>query len=380
MIVYEVLWLTAVSIVLALVVHEGGHVLGALAVGIVPGVLVLGVGPVVLRLRRGAFVSVLRAVPTAGYVLSEPSGRIWAHACMVAGGPAANLLALAACLWASAVWPDAVTPGGLAIVQGVVAARTLFPSRYKVAGLSIPSDGLQVYGLLRARTVPSLAASFAPHAAAMLPSGAPRPAPTRHTARLLFALHRVDQLKDAWARREAFTSLRALLAEPDLTPVERAVVLCHLCAYRFTYDEGLGTDADADAWSLEALELTGEPAARDTRGAVLLLLGGHEEAERLIRSALDGYGARREAEGVGAMLCRALLARAVGAAGRADEALALWRQVEAAPVIAANPPLRKIVTRIKARALPPRPAPTPAEADTDPTTSSPPSTRSLPPG
>ena len=98
MIVYETLWLSAVSIVLALVVHEGGHILGALATGIVPRVLVLGIGPVVLRLRRGAIVVVFRAVPLTGYVLSEPSGRVWAYLAMVAGGPLANLLALAASL------------------------------------------------------------------------------------------------------------------------------------------------------------------------------------------------------------------------------------------------------------------------------------------
>lgn len=379
MIVYEIVWLSAVSLVLALVVHEGGHIVGALAVGIVPRVLVLGVGPVVLRLRRGAFVIVLRAVPLTGYVLSEPSGRVRAYAALVAGGPLANLLALAACRWASAVWPDAVTPGALAIAQGVFAARTLFPSRGKVAGLFIPSDGLQLYYMFRARTVPSLAASFAPHAAPMLPSGAPPPAPTRHTARLLFALHRADQLADGWARAEAFASLRALLSEPDLTIVERGVVLCNLCAYQFLFDEGLGTAPDADAWSLEALELTGEPMARDTRGAVLLLSGRRDEAERLIRSALDGYGARGEAESLGAVLCLALLARAVGAAGRADEAGVLRRQVEAAPVIAASPQLRNTVTRIMARALPPRPVPDSAAAGADPAPSSRAPAPSLPP-
>ena len=351
MIVYEIFWLSAVSLVLALLVHEGGHVLGAVLVGIAPRVLSLGIGPVVLRLRRGAFVVVIRAVPRTGYVLTEPSGQVWAYFALVAAGPLANLLALAAALWAVGVWPGAHIPGCLAIGQGAFAGATLFPSRGKIAGVGASSDGLQLCRLLRARKVPSLAESFAALAVPFLPVGAAPPASTPHTARLLFALHRADQLGDPWARSEAFSSLRSLLAEPSLTRVERAVVLCYLCGYHCLYDEGLGTAAEADAWSREALDLTGEPAAVDTRGAVLLMSGSIEQAEPLLRLALDGYGVRDEAEGLGAVLCRALLARALASAGRADAALALWRQVEAAPVIAASPPLRGFVTRIKSRAI-----------------------------
>lgn len=357
MIVYETLWLTFLGLVAAVLVHEGGHIAGALAVGIAPRVLTLGVGPVVMRLRRGAFVVVLRAMPLTGYVLVEPSGRFWAYFALVAGGPLANLLAFATSLWAAAAWPDAVAPAALAIFQGLFAVATLFPSRGRISGLSVASDGLQMFRLLRARKIRSLGAAFAPLAAPLSPAGAAPPAPTRHTAKLLFALCRADQLADPWARSEAVSSLRSLLPETDLTSVERAVVLCQLCSYVFLYDEGLGSAAEADAWSRDALALSGEPTAFDTRGSALLLSGHVVEAERLLRSALGRHGARGEAEGLGAVLCRALLARALDAAGRTDEASALQREVEAAPAIANNPALRAIVTRIKSRAVAARPTP-----------------------
>lgn len=352
MVIYETLWLVAISFVAALLVHEGGHLLSAVATGQTPRVLSLGVGPVVARLRRPTFAVVLRAVPITGYVLVEPTDRRWAYAVMVAGGPCANLLALAGCLRAHALWPDAEVAVALAIYQGLFAAGTLFPRRGKIAGIRMASDGALLYRFLRAGRTTPVATAYASLMALVEPPGAPAPPVTRRAARLVFELGRADQFVDAWARREAFASLGALLSERDLTRQERAIILSVLCAWHFIYGVGRASAEELDAWSREALALTPEPLGRDTRGTILLAAGRRREAEVLLRDALDGYCGRHGVESAQAMLCRAVLARAVGLAGRAEEAQALWRRAETAPAILANPHLREMLTRIKCRALP----------------------------
>lgn len=352
MVIYETVLFVALSVVAATVMHEGGHILGAFASGQTPRVLVLGLGPVVARLRGPNFALVLRAVPVTGYVLVEPTDELWAYAVMVAAGPGANLVALAGCLWAHALWPRADLAVALAIYQGLFAAATLFPGRGRIAGLHLASDGAQLYRLLRSGHPCPVARGYAWALAQVEPAGAPARPATRHAARLVFELGRADQFVDAWARRDAFASLRAMLAEPDLTRGERALILCVLCAQQFVYGAGTADAEELDAWSREALALTPEPLARDTRGAVLLAAGQRGEAEALLRDALDGYRARDGIESPQALLCGAVLARAIGLAGRTDEADALWRRAETAPAVAADPRLREILTRIKCRALP----------------------------
>ena len=351
-IIYETIWFVAISAVAALLVHEGGHVVGALATGQTPRVLTLGLGPVILRLRRPGFAVILRAVPITGYVLVEPTDRAWAYVVMVAGGPCANLLALAGCLWAHAIWPASDLAVALAIYQGLFALGTLFPAYGKIGGIRVPSDGMHLYSLLRVGRTSPVATGYAAIMSHVEPKGAPALPVTRHAARLMFELVRADQFVDAWARREAFVSLRALLVERDLTRQERALILCVLCGQEFIHDEGNAGAEEMDSWSREALALTPEPLARDARGAVFLAAGRRREAETLLRDALDGYCGRDGVESPQAVLCRASLARAVDLAGRADEAQTLWREAETAPVIVANPRLREILTRIKCRALP----------------------------
>ena len=357
MIIYETIWLVALSFVAALMVHEGGHIVGALATGLTPRVLMIGHGPAILRLRWPRFALVIRVLPVTGYVLVEPTDRRWAYAVMIAGGPIANLLALAACLWAHALRPDADLAVALATYQGLFGIATLLPTRGKIGGIGLASDGAQLLHLLRTGRSRPVAPAYASILAHVEPPGIPARPVTRHAARIVFELGRADQLVDAWARRDAFASLRALLDERDLTHPERALVLCVLCAHQFIHGDGTASAEDLDAWSGEALALTPEPIGRDTRGSVLLAAGRRHEAEVLLRDALDGYRERDRSGSPGAVLCRARLARAVGLAGRASEARALWHEAETAPATLADPRLRATLTRIKCRALPPEDRP-----------------------
>lgn len=351
MVIYQTVWLVALGVVAALLVHEGGHVLAALATGQVPRVLTLGRGPLIARCRFGTLAVALRAVPVTGYVLIEPGDRRWAYAAMVAAGPAANLLAFTAAVWAQGRWPDSTAPPAIMVYQGLYAAMALLPRRGRVAGIALASDGLQLYRLARAPAWAPLSTAYAGLMAAVEPAGSPARAPTPPAAALCFALARPDQYADPWARGEIVASLRALLAGGGLVPRERAIVLCCLCGYAFVYGEGLAEAAELVAWSEEAVASMGGPVTLDARGCALLLAGKFEEAEAALRSALDGYAGRREGEGLGAALCRATLARTVGLLGRADESRDLWRAVEAEPAVA-NPLARALVTRIRSRAVP----------------------------
>ncbi len=352
MIISETIWAVAVALVAAMLVHEGGHLVCAMAAGQRPRVLMLGLGPTLMRLGGPDFVLVLRAVPITGYVLVEPTDRRWAYTLTVAGGPFASLLALIACLRAHVLWPHNDLLLALAIYQGLFLVRTLCPSHEKFAGLRLPSDGAQLYRLLRKKRTPPIRSSYAAVMASVEPPGAPARLPTRHAARLVFELARPDQHVEARARRDAYWSLRALLDEGDLTSPERAFILCFLCAIQFIYDEGLATGVELDLWSQQALTLTRQPLGLDTRGAVLLLQGRRSEAEAFLREALDGYVEFNGTESIQAALCRAVLARTVGLSGRDREAQELWRQGEAASAMTADPRRRMMLTRIKARALP----------------------------
>ena len=197
MIVYETIWACALSVLAAVLVHEGGHLSCAIVTGQTPRVLMLGLGPVVLRLRVRTFTVVLRALPVTGYLLIEPTDRRWAYAVTIAGGPLANLLALAACLRAHVLWPDIDLAIALAIYQGLFAAMTLWPSHGNVAGLQLASDGAKLYRLMRKTWTSPVTTGYAAIMAGVEQVGGPARAPTRYAARLVFECGRADQYVDA---------------------------------------------------------------------------------------------------------------------------------------------------------------------------------------
>ncbi len=252
---------------LAAIVHESGHALMALAVGLRPRVVVLGKGPALLRLRLGSLVFILKAVPITGYVMLEPTARRWARTAMIAAGPLANVVALGviAVAWRSSRSDVLVA---LAIFQALFCVVTLIPSRGTVSGARMASEGLHLFRLLARYKPGELAAVYATILSSAQPKNAPAHPLTRHAAPILFEIMRHDRVVEPWAKRDTCRMLEARFAASDLTRAERVMILCLLPSMELLFGDSGLSPAALEAFSAEALALAPEPMPRSTRGAV----------------------------------------------------------------------------------------------------------------
>ena len=261
--------LLVVGFVAAAFVHEGGHAVAGALAGIAPRIVNIGVGRPWFRARIGRTWLVLRiGVLAAGYNNHEPSDRRWALAVLVAGGPLANLVALAALYAVTCAAPtsyDWLEPFGIAEAGAV--ALTLFPALQTLNGRRVPTDGLRLFRLVvRGRTA-DLGAVYARLLRTVQPEEAPPHPLSRHSREILYQSLRQDRWREAWACRDAVGGYRALLGASDLTGPEEAFVLCDLVVQHLLlgYPRGPGRRARG--------------VGRPGRGAE--------------RDAADGGGARR---------------------------------------------------------------------------------------
>ncbi len=332
---------------LAAIVHEGGHALTVLAVGLRLRVVVLGLGPTLLRLRLGSVVFILKAMPLTGYVMLEPTARRWARTATIAAGPLANAAALGAVAFA---WRRSASDilVALAIFQALFCVTTLMPLRGTVSGIRSRSDGLQLYHLICRHKAGELAATYALILSSVQPKDAPAHPLTRHAAPILFEIMRSDRVKETWAKRDACRMLEARLAAPDLTRAERVLILCLLPSMELLFGGSGLTLAALDAFSAEAIALAPEPMPCSTRGAVRLAQGHVAEGETLLQAALAGFAARGDAKSADAAVCLAFLGQAAAADGRAGEAADRFAAAAALP-IAATGEMPAVLAHLRAR-------------------------------
>ena len=139
-----------VSMAIGVFVHEGGHFLVGLALGVAARKIRIGGGPTLLNFRiRGVRVQI-RANPLGGGAVylsgldhSSPDVRILTSA----AGPAANLVAALAALEMVRLGVDWF--GVFALVNVLLGVTNLIPHRLTLDGHEQPNDGMQIVQNLR---------------------------------------------------------------------------------------------------------------------------------------------------------------------------------------------------------------------------------------
>jgi len=273
---------------LATIVAIGGQTLMAYLIDMRPRVAVFGWGPVLLRARLGRLRVTLKALPFSGSVLSmTPITSVRLRLALYSSaGILANLavFALGAWImmrqrvlftaWYAIPWSQLWFAGCAAIpfssrknpyraTNGLKFLRAVFGSQlFDVAGEY--SKRLLEYPDARQPT------SLSPG-----------------SREIMFQTIRRDRLTEAWARRDAYVTLRDILLQDRIEPAERLWVTQQLIAFELAYRDTGVTRAELDEWSGAALALSAATTLRVTRASALLLLGEFATAQALLLAALD---------------------------------------------------------------------------------------------
>src|ERR1700761_5894081 len=173
-----------IGILMAIVVHEAGHLICAMVVASPVRKVAVGAGPVLLRRRFGELWFELRLLPTLGFVSLYPAPVIRHRArsaIVLLGGVLANaaVIALVAivthrlALTASA--DEAI--GAIIFTQAWLIFVNLLPFTVKVEGRQVGSDGRQLLALLQVKPGQSteIGKAYTQMIAAYAQGGAPPP-------------------------------------------------------------------------------------------------------------------------------------------------------------------------------------------------------------
>jgi len=143
-----------VGLVLAIGVHEAGHAVIGQWLGLSPRTICIGVGPTLFKWRwRQAWVQ-CRLLPLTGYVSvpSLPSNRGGAVSLFILGGVIGNavcFMVLGAFSALRLLPEEVLKPLGMA--QAYAIFINLLPLRGRWLGIPVPTDGLQLFRLIRRR-------------------------------------------------------------------------------------------------------------------------------------------------------------------------------------------------------------------------------------
>lgn len=145
---------------LAILAHEIGHVLAALAVGRRATSLVIGSGRLLCAWYLGGLRIELRPFPASGRATAHPRGSEetrWRQAAFILGGVAANAAVAIGC-WALLHFAgDGMGRYGRALiqltmwVQAVIAVLNLVPYTVQAGRQRLPSDGKRLLTIIRGR-------------------------------------------------------------------------------------------------------------------------------------------------------------------------------------------------------------------------------------
>lgn len=151
---------------LHVILHEGGHVLAAKAVGFAPLSFTVGTGPLLLEHRVGNVRVRVCCIPAFGMVQARLMlhGLRWKGAVFSAGGPLIDILLLALLLNLTGFHAGAGLPRAdeawfaksffatLAAYQAILLAITLIPMEMLLQGAKLPNDGRQIVSYLAGST------------------------------------------------------------------------------------------------------------------------------------------------------------------------------------------------------------------------------------
>ena len=208
------------GVVIATVVHEGGHLSMGLLTRSDPRVVCIGSrGPTVARFRlAGVWIS-FRLLPIGGYVLLPPRSRDEriVSFLVAAGGPLANLLALLALLAAAGVVPEALEFAWVS-AQALFLIGALVPYAVKMNGFRIPSDGRKMLAFLRGRDRDVLEDAYDAVVRWSKFEGEP-PRMTPEFCEVFLHAARCDR-REPWGRRQAIDGLGGVIAGGRLNEIE----------------------------------------------------------------------------------------------------------------------------------------------------------------
>ena len=314
-----------IGTLIAIAVHEGGHLVCGLAAGIQMRRVTVGTGPLLFRRRFGETWFELRLLPTLGLVNPYPSATIRRPrlALMLLGGVLANAAAIA--LIAVITKGVAVTAaagesiGAIVFMQGWLMVVNLLPFTVKLKDGRVGTDGLQLLQLLRVKSgePTTIGTLYAQMIVTYAHGGAPPPL-TPASSRIMYQMFRIDRWTDAAAAREFVEAMLRELGRGALPAAEEALVIDTL----LTHALALGDAAlrpRLDALSLRALTLAPLDTLSGSRGAALVEIGRHAEGKAMLEALI----VRKELAPFDVFMTEVHLARAEHGLGNRETA-ARW--------------------------------------------------------
>lgn len=267
-------WLTA-----SVVLHELGHFVAGLLLGLKPWMICIGHGPIIFERAFRNLKLVLRASPYSGavypFILQPELNSVrWKSFAMVFAGPLTNGLLLALVgrivLHPARELTLGHAPEQIALVNLYLLAISLVPFRGRLDGVLTPNDGLMLYQLAVGKTSPTSPHSTEAEAHLGFPKGPPW----------------------LWVVKNAEPSLilahcRQLLSNPSLNAEERPQLLDTFatCVLMYGAKDFL---PEADRYSEELYAAKpNEWTVKGTRGSVLIELGRLEEGTTMLKEVMD---------------------------------------------------------------------------------------------
>jgi hypothetical protein len=281
-----------VGLVIAIAVHEAGHLVCALVTGIPVRQMTVGAGPLLFRRRFGETRFELRLLPTLGFVVNYPSaivhrGRI---ALFLLGGVLANAAAVVAIAIATTrhempAWTDDVI-GALVFTQLWLILVNLMPFTVDIGEGRIASDGGQLLQLwLMTSGELTAAGKVYAQMVTAYADGAPLPRPTQASSRIMYHVFRNDRWTAGAAAAEFVAAMRRELARNDLSVPEEALVLDALVTHALTVGDAK-LRPELVALAERALQFAPSDSLRGSHGAALVETGRYSEGKAVLEKLI----------------------------------------------------------------------------------------------
>jgi peptidase M50-like protein len=347
--------LYVLGLFIAIVAHEGGHLLCARICSIPISAMIIGCGPVLLRGRVGNVQVELRPFPVGGLVIPAALPNLEKRGPMALyflGGILGNFAVIGAIILlhiAGAVPTVLFDQAGMPIVelqagvlvgmQLLVIILSLLPFRGAFKGVRIASDGVQLLRVFSGKFPYAVLLAPYSHGTTRLSMKSPA------LSRIAFQLARADRWSSEDARRDFCSALRRELAEGRLSAEEEMLVLDALVTDGLLFADP-ALRSELDQWSLRALQLGPEVRTLvGSRGAALVETGRYQEGKALLETVAFADDIRP----FDALMSRIFLARAEHALGNSTAAAGLMTQVrsETAKPGAVGPATMTLIERIE---------------------------------
>jgi len=287
---------TFAGLLIAIAVHETGHLACALVTGTPVRLVSVGAGPLLFRHRLHETWFELRLLPTLGFVTAYPAavihrGRL---ALFLLGGVLANTAAIAGIAIFVAWRPGAASAddviGAIVFAQLWLMLVNLAPFSVRIGNRRIGSDGRQLWQLLSLKSGEPTAAGtvYAQLIANYAGSQAP-PTFTPASARIIYHVSHADRWRSPATAREFVDALFRELERGSLPAAEEAFVIDALLTYALARGDA-ALRPRLDALSERALTLAPSATLSGSRGAVLVEIGRYGEGKSILERVIAQDG------------------------------------------------------------------------------------------